>query len=90
VEKFPKSYRFSVGQNSGALAAANLNGYEFAAQGLDEIGRMAGGWWKSARTAPEGKDRSMKRAGNLWPPTDELGEPAGLGAGGCARQAEAS
>ena len=81
VEKFPKSYRFSVGQNlvstsldllmnlvdatyqtknSGTLAAAvrNVNrarylvrlskdlrllsvgGYEFAAQGLDEIGRM--------------------------------------------------
>src|SRR5438093_380471 len=92
VEKFPKSYRFSVGQNlvatsldllmnlvdatyqsknSSTLAAAvrnvnrarylvrlskdlrllNVSGYEFAAQGLDEIGRMAGGWWKSARTA---------------------------------------
>ena len=94
VEKFPKSYRFSVGQNlvatsldllmnlvdatyqsrnSGTLAAAvknvnrarylvrlakdlrllNVSGYEFAAQGLDEIGRMAGGWWKSARTAAD-------------------------------------
>jgi 23S rRNA-intervening sequence protein len=94
VEKFPKSYRFSVGQNlvatsldllmnlvdatyqsknSGTLAAAvknvnrarylvrlskdlrllNVNGYEFAAQGLDEIGRMAGGWWKSARASAE-------------------------------------
>ncbi|HEY6344845.1 MAG TPA: diversity-generating retroelement protein Avd [Bryobacteraceae bacterium] len=90
VEKFPKSYRFSVGQNlvstsldllmnlvdatyqaknSGILAAAvrnvnraryllrlskdlrllNIDGYEFAAKGLDEIGRMTGGWWKSAR-----------------------------------------
>ena len=90
VEKFPKSYRFSVGQslvttsidllmnlvdatyqskNSGTLAAAvrnvnrarylvrlskdlrllNIDGYEFAAQGLDEIGRMTGGWWKSAK-----------------------------------------
>ena len=27
----------------------NVSGYEFAAQGLDEIGRMAGGWWKSAK-----------------------------------------
>ena len=90
VEKFPKSYRFSVGQNlvdtsldllmhlvdatyqtknSSALAAAvgkvnrarylvrlakdlqmlNLSGYEFASKGLDEIGRMTGGWWKSVR-----------------------------------------
>ncbi len=90
VEKFPKSYRFSVGQNlvstsldllmnlvdatyqsknSATLAAAvrnvnrarylvrlskdlrllNVSGYEFAAQGLDEIGRMTGGWWKSAK-----------------------------------------
>jgi len=94
VEKFPKSYRFSVGQslvttsldllmnlvdatyqskNSSTLAAAvknvnrarylvrlskdlhllNVGGYEFAAQGLDEIGRMAGGWWKSARAAAD-------------------------------------
>ena len=93
VEKFPKSYRFSVGQslvstsldllmnlvdatyqakNSGTLAAAvrnvnrvrylvrlskdlrllNVGGYEFASQGLDEIGRMAGGWWKSAKANP--------------------------------------
>ena len=92
VEKFPKSYRFSIGQNlistsldllmnlvdatyqsknSGTLAAAvrnvnrarylvrlskdlqllNIGGYEFAAQGLDEIGRMRGGWWKSAKAA---------------------------------------
>lgn len=90
VEKFPKSYRFSVGQNlvstsldllmnlvdatyqaknSSPLAAAvknvnrapylvrlskdlqlmNVAGYEFASQGLDEIGRMTGGWWKSAK-----------------------------------------
>jgi len=82
VEKFPKSYRFSVGQNlvdtsldllmllvdatyqtrnAAPLAAAvgkvnrarylvrmakdlrmlNLSGYEFASQGLDEIGRRA-------------------------------------------------
>jgi hypothetical protein len=94
VEKFPKSYRFSVGQNlvstsldllmnlvdatyqsknSGTLAAAvknvnrarylvrlakdlrllSIDGYEFAAQGLDEIGRMTGGWWKSARTTAD-------------------------------------
>ena len=92
VEKFSKSYRFSIGQNlistsldllmnlvdatyqsknSGTLAAAvrnvnrarylvrlskdlqllNIGGYEFAAQGLDEIGRMTGGWWKSAKAA---------------------------------------
>lgn len=90
VEKFPKSYRFSVGQNlvqtsldllmnlvdatyqarnANTLAAAvrnvnkarylvrlakdlkllNIAGYEYAANGLDEIGRMTGGWWKSAR-----------------------------------------
>jgi hypothetical protein len=90
VEKFPKSYRFSVGQNlvetsldllmllvdatyqtrnAASLAAAvgkvnrarylvrmakdlqmlSLSGYEFASQGLDEIGRMTGGWWKSVR-----------------------------------------
>jgi hypothetical protein len=93
VEKFPKSYRFSVGQslvstsldllmnlvdatyqskNSGMLASAvrnvnrarylvrlskdlrilNIDGYEYAAQGLDEIGRMTGGWWKSAKANP--------------------------------------
>ena len=93
VERFPRSYRFSVGQNlvstsldllmnlvdatyqsknSGTLAAAvrnvnrarylvrlskdlqliNTAGYEFSAQGLDEIGRMAGGWWKSAKANP--------------------------------------
>jgi hypothetical protein len=90
VEKFPRSYRFSVGQNlvetsldllmhlvdatyqaknAGALAAAvgnvnrirylvrlakdlqmlNGSGYEFASPGLDEIGRMAGGWWRSVK-----------------------------------------
>lgn len=87
IEKFPKSYRFSIGQNlnqtsldllmnlvdaayqtrnTTALSAAirNVNrarylirmakdlrllpegGYEFASKGLDEIGRMAGGWFK--------------------------------------------
>jgi len=97
VEKFPKSYRFSVGQNlvdtsldllmllvdatyqtrnAAALAAAvgkvnrarylvrmakdlqmlNLSGYEFASQGLDEIGRMTGGWWKSVK----GKDEARR------------------------------
>ncbi|MCC6586289.1 MAG: diversity-generating retroelement protein Avd [Bryobacterales bacterium] len=90
VEKFPKSYRFSVGanlistsmdllmnlvdatyqsRNNAALASAvqnvnrarilvrlskdlrliSLDAYEFAANGLDEIGRMTGGWWKSQR-----------------------------------------
>jgi hypothetical protein len=90
IEKFPKSYRFSVGQsivassidllmnlvdatyqkkNASSLAGAvrnvnrvrylvrlskdlkilSLGGYEFAAQKLDEIGRMAGGWWKHSR-----------------------------------------
>ena len=90
VEKFPRSYRFSIGdnlvassldllmnlvdasyqsRNAGALAAAvrnvnrvrylvrlskdlrlmNLKAYEFASQGLDEIGRMTGGWWKSEK-----------------------------------------
>jgi four helix bundle protein len=94
VEKFPKSYRFSLGENlvnaslsllmnlvdatyqsrnTGALGNAvrdvnrlrylvrmskdlkvlSLSSYEFAAKGLDEIGRMAGGWFKSAR-AKEG------------------------------------
>ena len=91
VEKFPKSYRFSIGQsliasslelllnlvdatyqsrNVGSLAAAvrevnrirylvrlakdlrilNIDGHEFAARSLDEIGRMAGAWLKSTRT----------------------------------------
>jgi 23S rRNA-intervening sequence protein len=90
VEKFPRAYRFSVGdhlvaasldllmnlvdasyqsRNAAPLAAAvrnvnrvrylvrlskglrliNLKAYEFAAEGLDEIGRMTGGWWKSER-----------------------------------------
>jgi len=90
LEKFPQSYRFSVGQNLVAssldllvnlvdasyetknaaslslavrqvnrvrylvrlakdLKLINLTGYEFAAKGLDEIGRMTGGWLKSAR-----------------------------------------
>jgi hypothetical protein len=94
VEKFPKSYRFSVGQsmvtaslellmnlvdatyqarNAGSLAAAvrevnrirylarlakdlrimNLNGHEYAAKAMDEIGRMTGGWLKSARQKHE-------------------------------------
>jgi hypothetical protein len=94
VEKFPKGYRFSIGQNlvtysldllmnlvdatyqarnASALGAAvrdvnrvrylirlskdlkllNLAGYEFASKGLDEIGRMTGGWWKSSRAAHE-------------------------------------
>jgi len=30
-----------------------MSGYELAAQGLDEIGRMAGRRWKSAKTAGE-------------------------------------
>jgi|SRR5271157_3026188 len=96
VEKFPKSYRFSIGQNlvetsldllmllvdatyqtrnASALGAAvgkvnrvrylvrlakdlqmlNQSGYEFASQGLDEIGRMTGGWWKSVRQKDEAR-----------------------------------
>src|SRR5438067_9229318 len=87
VEKFPKSYRFSIGQslvtasiellmnlvdatyqarNAGPLGAAvrevnrirylvrlakdlrvvNLDGHEFAAKAMDEVGRMTGGWLK--------------------------------------------
>jgi hypothetical protein len=34
------------------LQLLNLTGYEFASQGLDEIGRMTGGWWKSAKANP--------------------------------------
>ncbi len=90
IEKFPKSYRFSIGQslnatslellmnlvdatyqsrNSAPLSAAirNVNrarylirmakdlrllpegGYEYASNGLDEIGRMAGGWFKHSQ-----------------------------------------
>jgi hypothetical protein len=97
VEKFPKSYRFSLGQNlvdgslgllmslvdatyqsrnATPLAAAmrevnrvrylirlskdlrvmDLKGYEFAAGLLDEIGRMTGGWWKSAAGARRIRD----------------------------------
>ena len=94
VEKFPKSYRFSIGQsmvasslellmnlvdatyatrNAAPLGAAvrevnrvrylvrlakdlrvlNLDGHEFAAKSLDELGRMAGGWLKSTRQKNE-------------------------------------
>ncbi len=94
VEKFPKGYRFSIGQNlvtyslellmnlvdatyqarnAAPLGAAvrdvnrvrylirlsmdlkllNPAGYEFASKGLDEIGRMTGGWLKSSRAAHE-------------------------------------
>ena len=94
VEKFPKSYRFSIGQslvtsslellmnlvdatyqsrNAGSLGAAvrevnrirylarlakdlrvlNIDGHEFAAKSMDEVGRMAGGWLKSARNMRE-------------------------------------
>ena len=94
VEKFPKSYRFSIGQslvtssiellmnlvdatyqvrNAGSLGAAvrevnrirylmrlakdlrviNLDGHEFAAKAMDEVGRMAGGWLKSTRQSHE-------------------------------------
>jgi hypothetical protein len=90
VEKFPKSYKFTIGQslvtasiellmnlvdatyqvrNAGSLGGAvrevnrirylmrlakdlrmiNLDGHEFAAKALDEVGRMAGGWLKSTR-----------------------------------------
>ena len=31
------------------LRLMNLKAYEFASQGLDEIGRMTGGWWKSEK-----------------------------------------
>ena len=94
VEKFPKSYRFSIGQSlvsasiellmnlvdasyqsrnaatvrnvnrvrylvrlSKDLRLMNLKAYEFASQGLDEIGRMTGGWWKSARREKNEEDR---------------------------------
>ena len=91
-ENFPKSYRFSVGQNlvatsldllmnlvdatyqsenfstlvaavrsvnrlhylmrlSKDLRLLNISGYELAAKGLDEIGRLAGEWRKSAKAA---------------------------------------
>ena len=94
VEKFPKSYRFSIGQslvtasiellmnlvdatyqvrNAGSLGAAvrevnrirylmrlakdlrliNLDSHEFAAKAMDEVGRMSGGWLKSARQRHE-------------------------------------
>ena len=29
----------------------SLKSYEFASRGLDEIGRMTGGWWRSAQAA---------------------------------------
>lgn len=32
-----------------ALRVINLAGHEFAAQAMDEVGRMAGGWLKSTR-----------------------------------------
>ena len=90
AEKFPKSYRFTLGEtlvrssmelllhlvdatyqsrNGASLGAAarevnrirylvrlakdlrviNIDGHEFAAKAIDEIGRMTGGWLKSAR-----------------------------------------
>lgn len=90
IEKFPKPYRFSIGQNlnqtslellmnlvdamyqsrntasiGAAIRCVNRarylirmakdlrllpeNGYEFASKGLDEIGRMAGGWLKHSQ-----------------------------------------
>jgi hypothetical protein len=96
VEKFPKSYRFSLGENlvngslsllmnlvdatyhtrnTGALGNAvrdvnrlrylvrmskdlkvlSSGSYEFAAKGLDEIGRMTGGWFRSARVKEAGR-----------------------------------
>jgi hypothetical protein len=105
VEKFPRSYRFSIGdhlvassldllmnlvdasyqsRNTSAagrgrspcepralpgasveiatrlalvicedLRLINLPAYQFASEGLDEIGRMTGGWWKSERKKVE-------------------------------------
>ena len=90
AEKFPKSYRFTLGEtlvrsslelllhlvdasyqsrNAVSLGAAvrevnrirylvrlakdlriiNVDGHEFAAKRMDEIGRMTGGWLKSSR-----------------------------------------
>ena len=37
------------------LQLLNPSGYEFASKGLDEIGRMTGGWWKSAKS-PDGSN----------------------------------
>ena len=85
VEKFPKSYRFSIRQslvtssiellmnlvdatyqvrNAGSLIrylmrlakdlrVINLDGHEFAAKAMDEVGRMVGGWLKSTRQSHE-------------------------------------
>ena len=94
VEKSPRSYRFTIGENlvrasidlmnhlvdasytkrnAGPLASAvrtvnririlvrlskdlklmNVSGYEHASLGLDEIGRMTGGWWKSTQSREE-------------------------------------
>ena len=36
-----------------ALRVINLAGHEFAAQAMDEVGRMAGGWLKSTRQRHE-------------------------------------
>jgi hypothetical protein len=35
------------------LRLINLKAYEFASEGLDEIGRMTGGWWRSERKKHE-------------------------------------
>lgn len=98
AEKFPKSYRFTLGEtlvrssielllhlvdatyqsrNGASLGAAvreinrirylvrlakdlrvmNVDGHEFAAKAIDEIGRMTGGWLKSARHEREQGNR---------------------------------
>ena len=94
AEKFPRCYRFTLGEklvgsslelllhlvdasyqarNAASLGAAarevnrvrylarlakdlrviNIDGHEFAAKAIDEIGRMTGGWLKSARQGRE-------------------------------------
>ena len=35
------------------LRVINIDGHEFAAKAIDEIGRMTGGWLKSARQGRE-------------------------------------
>jgi hypothetical protein len=53
VENFPRSYRFSVGDRL-VLNLLNVDSYGHAAEWVEEIGRMVGGWRKaSAGAGPE-------------------------------------
>ena len=65
AEKFPRSFRFSVGERivqasiglrylfrlARDLHLVSKDAWEFSAEKIDEIGRMTGGWQKAGRKA---------------------------------------